>query len=89
MRTKTVYIIENEDVEILRKANELMRVVYEQETEYECSEVDVDGAIYDIADFCYEQIELDDLDEDYFDDFDDDEEIEEDEEDVELTEEED
>ena len=71
MRTKTVYIIENEDVEILRKANELVRVVYEQpDVEYECMEDDVDGAIYDLADFCYEQIDLDDYDEEYLDDYD-------------------
>lgn len=52
MRTKTVYIIENEDVELLRKANELMAIMSNEEIECECDEMELGEVIRDISNSC-------------------------------------
>lgn len=52
MRTKTVYIIENEDVELLRKANELIAVMSNEEIECECDEMELGEVIGDISNAC-------------------------------------
>lgn len=52
MRTKTVYIIENEDVELLKKANELMAVMSNEEIECECDEIELGEVIGDISNAC-------------------------------------
>ena len=59
MRTKLVHIIENEDVEILRKAKEIMGVAFRAEhIECECDETELDDAILEIGDICFEEIDL-------------------------------
>ena len=77
MRTKTVYVFEREDVEILRKARDIMHSLYNaEEIEFEDDKVEFDvlAAFGDIEEMCIDECDLNELDDsiDYDDEDDDD-----------------
>jgi hypothetical protein len=89
MRTKVVYVMENEDVEILRKAREVINAMYNEEVDYDNGwvETEVLDGLVEIELLCNDEIACDcaecracDEDEDEDEDFED----EDDEEDVEY-----
>lgn len=81
MKTKLVYIMEREDIEVLRKAKSIINLLYNAEVEFEDDAVEQDllGELVDIEDMCIDGI----IDNEKFDDvcldFDEDDEEEEDE----------
>lgn len=81
MRTKLVYIMEREDIEVLRKAKGVINLLYNAEVEFEDDAVEQDllGELVDIEDMCIEGISLDELDKEKYDDYEEDEDDEEDE----------
>ena len=76
MRTKTVYVFEREDVEILRKARDIMHSLYNAaEIEFEDDKVEFDvlSAFGDIEEMCIDECDLNELDDEIdYDDEDDD-----------------
>ena len=73
MRTKTVYVFEREDVEILRKARDIMHSLYNAaEIEFEDDKVEFDvlSAFGDIEEMCIDECDLSELDSDKYDDYD-------------------
>ena len=76
MRTKTVYVFEREDVEILRKARDIMHSLYNaEEIEFEDDKVEFDvlAAFGDIEEMCIDECDLNELDDSIdYDDEDDD-----------------
>lgn len=81
MKTKLVYIMEKEDIEVLRKAKGIINLLYNAEVEFEDDAVEQDllGELVDIEDMCIEGISLDELDKEKYDDHEEDEDDEEDE----------
>ena len=83
MKTKLVYIMEREDIEVLRKAKSIINLLYNAEVEFEDDAVEQDllGELVDIEDMCIDGI----IDNEKFDDvcldFDEDDECEDEEED--------
>ena len=83
MKTKLVYIMEREDIEVLRKAKSIINLLYNAEVEFEDDAVEQDllNELVDIEDMCIDGI----IDNEKFDDVcldfdeDDDEDDEEDE----------
>ena len=78
MRTKLVYVMEKEDIEVLRKAKSIINLLYNAEAEFEDDAVEQD-LLYELADI--EEMCIDDIiDDKKFDemcqDFDDEEEDE-------------
>lgn len=77
MRTKLVYVMEREDVEVLRKAKSIINLLYNAEVEFEDEAVEQDllSEFGDIEDMCIEGLiddeKLDEMCQD-FDDEDDD-----------------
>ena len=81
MRTKLVYVMEKEDIEVLRKAKSIINLLYNAEAEFEDDAVEQD-LLYELADIeemCIEGISLDELDKEEYDDYEEDEDDEEDE----------
>ena len=70
MRTKLVYVMEKEDIEVLRKAKSIINLLYNAEVEFEDDAVEQDllGELVDIEDMCIEGISLDELDKEEYDD---------------------
>ena len=70
MKTKLVYIMEKEDIEVLRKAKGIINLLYNAEVEFEDDVVEQDllGELVDIEDMCIEGISLDELDKEEYDD---------------------
>ena len=81
MRTKLVYVMEKEDIEVLRKAKGIINLLYNAEVEFEDDAVEQDllGELVDIEDMCIEGISLDELDKEEYDDYEEDEDCEDDE----------
>ena len=81
MRTKLVYVMEREDIEVLRKAKGIINLLYNAEVEFddEAVEQDLLSEFGDIEDMCIDGLDLNELDKDDYDDFEDDEDIEDDE----------
>ena len=81
MKTKLVYVMEREDIEVLRKAKSIINLLYNAEVEFEDDAVEQDllNELVDIEDICIDGI----IDNEKFDDvcldFDEDDEEEEDE----------
>lgn len=75
MKTKLVYIMEREDIEVLRKAKSIINLLYNAEVEFEDDAVEQDllGELVDIEDMCIEGISLDELDKEEYDDYEEDE----------------
>ena len=75
MRTKLVYVIEKEDIEVLRKAKGIINLLYNAEVEFDNDAVEQDllNEFGDIEDMCIDGLDLDKLDSNDYDDFDDDE----------------
>ena len=75
MRTKLVYVMEKEDIEVLRKAKSIINLLYNAEVEFEDDAVEQDllGELVDIEDMCIEGISLDELDKEEYDDYEEDE----------------
>lgn len=61
MRTKVVYVMENEDVEILRKAREVINAMYNEEVDYDNGwvETEVLDGLVEIELLCNDEIECD------------------------------
>ena len=78
MRTKLVYVMEKEDIEVLRKAKGIINLLYNAEVEFEDDAVEQD-LLVDIEDMCIEGISLDELDKEEYDDYEEDEDCEDDE----------
>ena len=78
MKTKLVYIMEKEDIEVLRKAKSIINLLYNAEVEYENDAVEQDllCEFGDIEDMCIEGLVNDELFDEMCQDFDDDEEEE-------------
>ena len=66
MKTKLVYIMEREDIEVLRKAKSIINLLYNAEVEFEDDAVEQDllGELVDIEDMCIDGI----IDNEKFDD---------------------
>lgn len=66
MKTKLVYIMEREDIEVLRKAKSIINLLYNAEVEFEDEAVEQDllGELVDIEDMCIDGI----IDNEKFDD---------------------
>jgi arginine deiminase len=81
MKAKLVYIMEEEDVEVLRMAKNIINLLHNTETEYKNENVKKDllKEFSDIEDMCVEGISLDELDKEKYDDYEEDEGDEEDE----------
>ena len=84
MRTKLVYVMEKEEIEVLRKAKGIINLLYNAEVEFDNDAVEQDllNEFGDIEDMIIDDIDLNELDKDDYDDFDDeddDEDIEDDE----------
>jgi arginine deiminase len=81
MEAKLVYIMEEEDVEVLRMAKNIINLLHNTETEYKNENVKKDllKEFSDIEDMCVEGISLDELDKEKYDDYEEDEDDEEDE----------
>ena len=79
MKTKLVYIMEKEEIEVLRKAKGIINLLYNAEVEFEDDAVEQDllGELVDIEDMCIEGISLDELDKEEYDDYEEDEDDEE------------
>ena len=75
MRTKTVYIMERKEVEILRKAKSIINLLCFAEVEFEDDRVEQEllSDFGDIEDLIIDSIDLNELDKDDFDDYDDEE----------------
>lgn len=75
MKTKLVYVMEREDIEVLRKAKSIINLLYNAEVEFEDDAVEQDllGELVDIEDMCIEGISLDELDKEEYDDYEEDE----------------
>ena len=75
MKTKLVYVMEKEDIEVLRKAKSIINLLYNAEVEFEDDAVEQDllGELVDIEDMCIEGISLDELDKEEYDDYEEDE----------------
>lgn len=76
MKTKLVYIMEREDIEVLRKAKSIINLLYNAEVEFEDEAVEQDllSEFGDIEDMCIEGLDLDKLDSEDYDDYDEDDE---------------
>ena len=79
MRTKLVYIMEREDVEVLKKAKGIINLLYNAEVEYDNDAVEEDLAneLIDIEDMCIDEVideKFDEICQDFDDDREDDEE---------------
>jgi superfamily II RNA helicase len=81
MKAKLVYIMEEEDVEVLRMAKNIINLLHNTETEYKNENVKKDllKEFSDIEDMCVEGISLDELYKEKYDDYEEDEGDEEDE----------
>jgi hypothetical protein len=82
MKAKLVYIMEEEDVEVLRMAKNIINLLHNTETEYKNENVKKDllKEFSDIEDMCIDGLDLDKLDSEDYDDYDEDDEDCEDEE---------
>ena len=58
MRTKLVYVMEKEDIEVLRKAKSIINLLYNAEAEFEDDAVEQD-LLYELADI--EEMCIDDI----------------------------
>ena len=78
MRTKLVYVMEKEDIEVLRKAKSIINLLYNAEVEFEDDAVEQDllSEFGDIEDMCIEGLVNDELFDEMCQDFDDEEEDE-------------
>ena len=66
MKTKLVYVMEREDIEVLRKAKSIINLLYNAEVEFEDDAVEQDllNELVDIEDICIDGI----IDNEKFDD---------------------
>jgi hypothetical protein len=75
MRTKLVYVMEREDIEVLRKAKSIINLLYNAEVEFEDDAVEQDllSEFGDIEDMCIEGVVNDEWLDEMCKDFDDEE----------------
>lgn len=75
MRTKLVYVMEKEDIEVLRKAKSIINLLYNAEVEFEDDAVEQDllSEFGDIEDMCIEGLVDDEKLDEMCKDFDDEE----------------
>ena len=78
MRTKLVYVMEKEDIEVLRKAKSIINLLYNAEAEFEDDAVEQDlwYELADIEEMCIEGVVNDEWLDEMCKDFDDEEEEE-------------
>lgn len=72
MRTKTVYIMEKEDAEILRKAKSIINLLYNAEVEFDDDAL-AHNLLYEfgeIEDIVIDNVDLNELDSNDYDDYD-------------------
>ena len=75
MRTKLVYVMEKEDIEVLRKAKSIINLLYNAEVEFEDDAVEQDlfYELADIEEMCIEGVVNDEWLDEMCKDFDDEE----------------
>lgn len=75
MRTKLVYVMEKEDIEVLRKAKSIINLLYNAEVEFEDDAVEQDllSEFGDIEDMCIEGLVNEELFDEMCQDFDEEE----------------
>ena len=75
MKTKLVYVMEREDIEVLRKAKSIINLLYNAEVEFEDDAVEQDllSEFGDIEDMCIDGLVNDELFDEMCQDFDDEE----------------
>jgi hypothetical protein len=76
MKTKLVYIMEREDIEVLRKAKSIINLLYNAEVEFEDDAVEQDllSEFGDIEDMCIDGLVNEELFDEMCQDFDDEDE---------------